>query len=686
MAEAARPRHRGADPGAYSSLIAPMPYFNNHQYASGKKTIEESPSLIPEPPPKQDLPPPHHERRNSEKLSPEAFLPVKLEVKSRAHRQIGSGMSGNLGGEIATSIGNFNIYHGAQGRELELQHMAAPHDTQTHPQPYISRQQVRGQSRSRLDPRQTARSLATNSSTGQRLGLPFNSVQRTAPKGDKISSTLASQANQHNHNLEESPIPLTTNSNFTSAVIRTTQPRRLGMRCPSTPFQQRHSRTNSTGSSSTVGNIATHRCSDGDSLGSPSLPAFVPPDLSSRAASLSLDSSIQTLRVSSSSEESEVGELGSRPYRSWSYSSSSPNRRTQTNNGGSDKSRLTSDVLSPMSSTSSPSRYRTGSDPYGTRNLGPVAARTSTSVATVPGVKKVVPDANEKKAPTVRHRGYTKSSGFLGKLRESSLNLLVNMGIFTPPIPPREESCAFAPIPLPPLTLPDRRPGHHFRSSTNSSASLVNSSAMEYSLDHSSNTLSLSSSVSHKNECLRAVTRSSLDRSLSSKGSKAKECMEAIIERIMNAQGMGKDATTWEVQKFLEGGGVEALVRGIETLGGHDPGLAFNLMYVLRVTMMEPQARHQAVSDAKGHILVEHVPAVMEAHLNSTPIFRDGLNIITILLSDPKTVKLARTLMLTPNTLAMVRKVRDLATPGSRENKLCVDFLTLANSDFVNSS
>lgn len=209
---------------------------------------------------------------------------------------------------------------------------------------------------------------------------------------------------------------------------------------------------------------------------------------------------------------------------------------------------------------------------------------------------------------------------------------------------------------------------------------------MEYSLDHSSNTLSLSSSVSHKNECLRAVTRSSLDRSLSSKGSKAKECMEAIIERIMNAQGMGKDATTWEVQKFLEGGGVEALVRGIETLGGHDPGLAFNLMYVLRVTMMEPQARHQAVSDAKGHILVEHVPAVMEAHLNSTPIFRDGLNIMTILLSDPKTVKLARTLMLTPNTLAMVRKVRDLATPGSRENKLCVDFLTLANSDFVNSS
>ncbi|GAB5034594.1 Hypothetical protein NocV09_02000440 [Nannochloropsis oceanica] len=638
MAEPARPRHRGADPGAYSSLIAPMPYFNNHQYASGKKTIEESPSLIPEPPPKQDLPPPHHERRNSEKLSPEAFLPVKLEVKSRAHRQIGSGMSGNLGGEIATSIGNFNIYQGAQGRELELQHMAAPHDTQTHPQPYISRQQVRGQSQSRLDPRQTARSLATNSSTGQRLGLPFNSIQRTAPKGDKISSTLASQANQHNHNLEESPIPLTTNSNFTSAVIRTTQPRRLGMRCPSTPFQQRHSRTNSTGSSSTVGNIATHRCSDGDSLGSPSLPTFAPPDLSSRAASLSLDSSIQTLRVSSSSEESEVGELGSRHYRSWSYSSSSPNRRTQTNNGGSDKSRLTSDVLSPMSSTSSPSRYRTGSDPYGTRNLGSVAARTSTSVATVPGVKKVVPDANEKKAPTVRHRGYTK------------------------------------------------RPGHHFRSSTNSSASLVNSSAMEYSLDHSSNTLSLSSSVSHKNECLRAVTRSSLDRSLSSKGSKAKECMEAIIERIMNAQGMGKDATTWEVQKFLEGGGVEALVRGIETLGGHDPGLAFNLMYVLRVTMMEPQARHQAVSDAKGHILVEHVPAVMEAHLNSTPIFRDGLNIMTILLSDPKTVKLARTLMLTPNTLAMVRKVRDLATPGSRENKLCVDFLTLANSDFVNSS
>jgi hypothetical protein len=162
--------------------------------------------------------------------------------------------------------------------------------------------------------------------------------------------------------------------------------------------------------------------------------------------------------------------------------------------------------------------------------------------------------------------------------------------------------------------------------------------------------------------------------------------MEAIIERIMNAQGMGKDATTWEVRKFLEGGGVEALVRGIETLGGHDPGLAFNLMYVLRVTMMEPEVRHQAVSNAKGHILLEHVPAVMEAHLNSTPIFRDGLNIMTILLSYPKTVKLARALMLTPSTLAMVRKVCESATPGSREYKLCSEFLALANSDLMYSS
>lgn len=590
---------------------------------------------------------------------------------------------------MATSIGNFNIYQGAQGREWELQHVAARHDTHIHPQPYISPQEMKNQSHSRLDPRLTARSLATNSSTGQRLGLPFNSIQRTAPKGDKISSTLASQANQHNHNLEKSAIPLTTNSNFTSAVIRTNQPGRSGMRYASTPFQQGRSRTSSTSSSSTAGNSATHQRSDGDALGNSFLPAFAPPDLSSRATSPSLDSSIQTLRVSSSSDESEVGNFGSRHHRIWSYSSSSPFRQAQRCSGGSDKSRLTSDVLSPMSSTSSPSRHRTGSDPYGSRNLGSVAARTSTSIATVPGVKNTVTDAKEKKASTVRqryHHGYTKSSGFLGQLRESSLNLLVNMGIFTPPTPPREESRAFAPVSTLPMTLPVRRPGHHSRSSTITSASLVNSSAMEYSLDHSSNTLRLSSSVSNKSERLRADTSSSLDNSIPSKGSKAKECMEAIIERIMNAQGMGKDATTWEVRKFLEGGGVEALVRGIETLGGHDPGLAFNLMYVLRVTMMEPEVRHQAVSNAKGHILLEHVPAVMEAHLNSTPIFRDGLNIMTILLSDPKTVKLARALMLTPSTLAMVRKVCESATPGSREYKLCSEFLALANSDLMYSS
>jgi hypothetical protein len=238
---------------------------------------------------------------------------------------------------------------------------------------------------------------------------------------------------------------------------------------------------------------------------------------------------------------------------------------------------------------------------------------------------------------------------------------------------------------------------------------------MEYSLD-SSNNIWLSSSVSRKNERVRADTGSSLDNSLTSvssglhhqrlssfsypsKSSKAKEdksketvaaerartALQVIIERIMNAQGNGKEATTWEVHKFLEGGGVEALVRGIETLG-HDPGLAFNLLYVLRVVLMDPEARRQAVSSAKGHILLEHVPSVMGAHLSSTPIFRDGLSVMTILLSDPVTVNLARNLMLTPSTLEMVSKVRDVAPSGSREEKLCSEFLARAASSVVHSS
>jgi len=670
--------------------------------------------------PQEDLPPAHHQRQNSEKLSPEASLPVKLEVKTRAHRQMGRGMSGDFGGETATSIANFNIYHqGAQGREWELQHVAARQDIHTYQQHYSSRQEARGQGHPRLDPRLTARSLATNSTTGQRLGLPFNSIQRTAPKGDKISLTLASQATQHSR--EKSTVPLTTNSNFTSAVIRTNQPGGSGMRyAASTPFQQGRSRTSSTSSSSTAGNSAIRRCLDGDALGNSLLPTFAPPDLSSRATSPSLDGSIQTLlRRSSSSEESDIGDFGNRHHRSWSYSSSSsPSRQAQ---GRSQKSRLTSDVLSPTSSTCSPSRLRTGSDPYGPRNLGSVAGRTSTSVTAVPGVKGAVVNAGgkkDKKAPAARphyhRRGYTTSSGFLGQLRESSLNLLVNMGILTPPAPPQAESRYFPPVPHPALTLSARHPDRHSRSSTATSASLVGGS-MEYSLD-SSNNIWLSSSVSRKNERVRADTGSSLDNSLTSvssglhhqrlssfsypsKSSKAKEdksketvaaerartALQVIIERIMNAQGNGKEATTWEVHKFLEGGGVEALVRGIETLG-HDPGLAFNLLYVLRVVLMDPEARRQAVSSAKGHILLEHVPSVMGAHLSSTPIFRDGLSVMTILLSDPVTVNLARNLMLTPSTLEMVSKVRDVAPSGSREEKLCSEFLARAASSVVHSS
>ena len=593
---------------------------------------------------------------------------------------------------MATSIANFNIYQGAQGREWEPQHVAAWHDIHTHQQPYSLRQEARGQGHPQLDPRLTARSLATNSTTGQRLGLPFNSIQRTAPKGDKISSTLASQASQRSP--EMSTVPLTTNSNFTSAVIRTNQPG--GMRYASTPFQRGRSRTSSTSSSSTAGNSATLSCS------------------------------IQTLlRASSSSEESDVGDFGNRHPRSWSFSSSSsPSRQVQGRSGGGHhKSRLTSDVLSPTNSTPSPGRYRTGSDPYGTRNLGSVAARISTSVAAVPGVKGAVAKAGgkDKKASAARphyhRRGYTTSSGFLGQLRESSLNLLVNMGIFTPP-PPPSESRVFAPAPYPALTLSARQSDRHSRSSTATSASLVGGPAMEYSLD-SSNNLRLSTSVSRKNERVRADTGNSLDSSHTSikphhyhrlssfsylcKSNNAKEGMETkctakeaaaaeaaavatecartallvITERIMNAQGMGKEATTWEVRKFVEGGGVLMLIRGIEKLGA-DPGLAFNLFYVLRVTLMDPEARHQAISNAKGHILLEHVPAVMQAHLNFTPIFRDGLSIMTILLSDQGTVNLARTLMLTPPTLEMVQKARESAPPGSREEKLCSDFLARA--------
>lgn len=154
----------------------------------------------------------------------------------------------------------------------------------------------------------------------------------------------------------------------------------------------------------------------------------------------------------------------------------------------------------------------------------------------------------------------------------------------------------------------------------------------------------------------------------------ARTALDVIIGRLMAAQGKNQETTIFEIRKFVEGGGVDALIRAIETLG-NEPGLAFNLMYVLRVTMSDEEARHQAVGNAKGHILLEHIPAVMKAHMSSAPIFRDGLTIMTILLNDEKTRQTATTLLCTPSTLEMVRQARKNSPPGSREAKLCFEFL-----------
>lgn len=386
------------------------------------------------------------------------------------------------------------------------------------------------------------------------------------------------------------------------------------------------------------------------------------------------------------------------------------------------------DVLSPTgesapASTSSVSeRNGNGNDLYGSRNLGSVAARTSAS-ATV-----MRPESLEGiRPPRPRHRPTSSSSGFLDKLHKSSMNFLVRAGVFTPPQPRNERSLvpssssstgspskARLPLALPPSASQGGR--HHHRGSTSTSSNLGHSMAsqgmvMEYHLDDS-NTLRLlpttgagheatrrgridsggslasisSLSTSGNDPLQQHLSRLSLSSSHKNddnkKGSavppEAVECartaLDVIIGRLMAAQGKNQETTTFEIRKFVEGGGVDALIRAIETLG-NEPGLAFNLMYVLRVTMSDEEARHQAVGNAKGHILLEHIPAVMKAHMSSAPIFRDGLTIMTILLNDEKTRQTASTLLCTPITLEMVREARKNSPPGRREAKLCTEFL-----------
>ncbi len=694
--------HRGADPGSYSSIAAPspsVPFFSNHPY--GKQETESS---IPR---KQsslaadattNTTKKGHERRNSEGVSPvlQASLSSAKLGKSRAHREIGGlGAPGLLDHALpptATSTamdGDFDIYKAVQGREWEMLHVDAAvakggskrERGRRHYEEEGSRQ---SRSKTRLDPRFTARSPATST---HRLGIPSNLFQRRAPKGDRISSTLASQASLRS---PDKTCTATSNSNFTSAVIHITPPGAVRGMPP--PSRHRHS-----------------SCSSRTSRGG------------SRASS-PLDSSIQTLlRAPSSEESSDAGESVHRRHRpgksglstsaaAASYSPSRPAAR---------KTKLTTDVLSPTGSVGVASRRRVDSDPYGSRNLGSVGCRSSASVIGVPPVSggdgPAIPTARGGRPR--RHR--TVSSGFLGTLAEHSLDFLARMGILTPPPPgggkpSRAPSSSSHSPSRPPLALPPSSsspaPRHHEQrhsrhlslSSTATGASLLppRGTPIEYSLD-SSNRLCLSSSLGAQEPRSRADSGSSslsssrtssmqslkkhLSR-LSFSGSKSKErraaecaktALEAIIGRIMDAQGTGPEATTFEVRKFVEGGGVDSLIRGIQTLG-HDAGLAFNLMYVLRVTMMDPEARHQAVTNAKGHILLEHVPAVMHAHLSSMPIFRDGLSVMGILLDDPVTAHTAATLMLTPRTVDTVRKVRATAAPGSREEKLCADFLARA--------
>lgn len=685
--------HRGADQGSYSSFIkAPTPYFNNNPYSSGVKVKLEFPISS----------------RNKANMR---FINHAPQDKDSSRQVIVSSSHGALD---IPAINTFldqgtgdilNLNEESTGQERQTQHVGAGNGITRNfckrtlmPQ---CQQQPRRlsccgeeiQTSSHAHSFTIARTLATDGSSSKRLGVPYICSQRRAPKEDHISATLASQASLRGSQKFMSPT--TKNSNFSGAIVRA---------------------NGHEGPENAPGYTSTHV-----------------PDLRSEVTDITGDKhkvirrdrlhcaklphSMSTADVTLSTPPNSL--LTSSPARCLEISSSGTGRIA--NNDGDNilpaacDSKLQRQMWHQRSSSVAHSPTGCGlhrSPParcdyeaYGSRNLGSVGGRTSRSVSAPIKIqgKGVIPHSSQHggRIPT--------SSGLLCQLREGSLNILANMGIMTPPKPPHElnlsypseQSLTWAPknykcdvTDMDSLKV-SRAPEieYNFDENDNLRLSIRASDVIEGSRRHNGRDNaeeSLDQSVAstrfqhwnlpHPPSSASEVPEPYVSESTAVAASEcARTALKMIVRRIMDAQGKGHEAAHGEVRNFIEGGGLEALTRGVGTLD-HDPGTAFNLLYILRVLTMDTEARKRLVTDPEGHVLLGHVPAIMQRHKRSAPIFRDGLGIINTLLEDPVTSKISVNITLTSVTLAMVREVHQSAMPGSREEKLCTDFLRHANS------
>jgi hypothetical protein len=316
------------------------------------------------------------------------------------------------------------------------------------------------------------------------------------------------------------------------------------------------------------------------------------------------------------------------------------------------------------------------------------------------------------------------SSGLLGKLKDGSLEVLARFGVVTPPSPKSyapptvstrthamhpSSSYFSSPQPAPPvlLMLPSPQQAAHGRHgsggllgmSSGSTTTITTTKSGKHGriVTHELARLSLAPAAAAAHNHQRGASAASCcSSSLSSSDgghhhlkhqhqrqqdgnahvSYATECvrtaLEVIISRLQTAQSHGPDATLQEARTFVDGGGVDALLRGLETLG-HEPAVAHNLLYVLRVVVLDPSARRAAASGAKGRMLVEQVPAVLRIHHHHAgegPILKDGLAVMAALLRDPVTREAAAPLLLTPESLAVV-----WAAQKGKEAAVCAEIL-----------
>ncbi len=377
--------------------------------------------------------------------------------------------------------------------------------------------------------------------------------------------------------------------------------------------------------------------------------------------------------------------------------------------------RLTTDVLSPTGSSSSSAaaaasphfaaghdRSSSSDSAYGARNLATVGCRKSASIVTAATAAAAADSQPQRQQqPQQQHRNRrtagsassssSSSSSLLGKLKDGSLEVLARFGVVTPPSPksytrPAISSKTQAHVLLPPppvLLLPSPQQAHGRHASSGSS-----SSQGRAIVTHELARLSLATHQRHASGASLSSSSASDGRDPPARFSHATECVRTalgvIIARLQTAQAQGAAAELQEARTLVEGGGIDALLRGLQTLGGHDPAVARNLLYVLRVVVLDPTARRAAAAGAKGRMLMEQVPAVLRAHAAGSPlavqspIVADGLAVMAAWLGDPVTREAAVPLLLTPEALALVRAVH--AQAGGQEVGLCAEVLKHAGA------